>query len=227
MNDITKVAPLPHTDGHQRTIPNPVHKRALRILKGRATFEDRYFDNHQELVEVVDHVHSMGCVVAFTTGVWDMYHVGHGRYIETGKIEAKKLYPEAELVMVVGIDTDELTKARKGPTRPLTPMAERCEVLGQMREVDIIVPQYEADTLFKLVKHDVRIVSTSTKDLPALDGIKRYCEHLVNLPPQAETSTTAIIRRLAMDGKLEMMKDLRARLGQLIEEMDRGLGTGS
>jgi len=183
------------------TEPVPLRKRAMRILKGTATYEDRFFPNHAELVETIADFRSRGCVIVFVTGVWDLFHIGHGDYLQKGKTETAKLYPDAEhIVMVVGVDTDAFTKSRKGPERPIVPEDERCRVLGHLRPVDIITLQYEADQLFQIVDHDVRIISESTKDLPNLDEIQRQCAHIVSLPPQAETSTTARIRRLSFDG---------------------------
>ncbi len=204
---------------------NPQHQRALRVIKGTATFEDRFVPNHNEVVELIAALRAMGCVIAFTTGNWDLFHIGHAEYIARGKKEAAKLYPEADhVVMVVGIDTDEMTKKRKGPTRPIVPESERSKVLSHLRAVDLIVPQYEPDQLYCLVEHDVRVISTSTGDLPEHDEIRRYCQHLVNLPPQAETSTTARIRRLAIDGSLDVVKNVTEKLTAVLKEVTDELG---
>jgi cytidyltransferase-like protein len=225
MNDLARMD-LHLSEGYQQNTPNPLGKRAIRILKGTADFADRYVADHNELVQLLDIMRSMNCAIAFTTGVWDLIHIGHAEYIQAGKREALKLCSDAEhLIMVVGVDTDELVRSRKGPSRPIVSMDERCRIIGHLRAADIIVPQYEPDSLFKVVKHDVRIVSKSTKDLPGLDGIKKYCQHLVHLEPQSDTSTTARVRQLAVDGKLEMMKALRPRVVKLLEEMEHVLGS--
>ncbi|MDQ5955431.1 MAG: hypothetical protein QG621_434 [Patescibacteria group bacterium] len=199
--------------------------RAQRILTGKASFQERFIPDHQELQDVLEYLRHMGCAIAFTTGVWDLFHIGHGDYIHNGKLEAEKLLPEAEkIILVVGVDTDQLTKERKGPSRPIVPEDERFGVLGHLRPVDIITPQYEANTLYKLVGADVRIVSESTGDLPNLELMQKECKHLVVLPPQSETSTTARIRRLALDGRLEALKQVRGKLLLLAEEIERDLG---
>ncbi|KND51158.1 MAG: FAD synthetase [Parcubacteria bacterium C7867-001] len=199
---------------------NPTQLRAARILKGNAKFDDKFFPNHDELSEVIGQLRSMGCVIAFTTGVWDLFHIGHAKYIRAGKEAARQLYPDAEhVIMVVGVDTDALTKQRKGPKRPIVPEAERYEILCELGTVDILVPQYEANQLYTLIDHDVRVISESTKDLPSdHDTIRAQCEHLVNLPPQAETSTTARIRILAIDGGIETLEKVSTKLLQAIEE---------
>ncbi|MBU6388445.1 adenylyltransferase/cytidyltransferase family protein [Patescibacteria group bacterium] len=206
--------------GYRPAALNAIQQRALRITKGTATYEDRFVPNHSELVQIIEDFRSRGCVIAFVTGVWDLFHIGHGNYLQKGKDETAKLYPQAEhIILVVGVDTDAFTKSRKGPDRPIVPEDERCRVLGHLRPVDIITLQYEADQLFKVVAHDVRIISESTKDLPNLEKIQEQCAHIVNLPPQAETSTTARIRRLTFDGATGVLLKVKAALAAALEEV--------
>jgi bifunctional ADP-heptose synthase (sugar kinase/adenylyltransferase) len=226
MNDSTKLAaPFQGVSGYKPMQPNPVKQRAVRIMNGTATFDERYLPDHTDLVAIVSELRDMGCKIAFTTGVWDLFHVGHGEYILAGKMETQKKYPDANIIMVVGLDTDALTKARKGPKRPIVPEDERARVLGHLRTVDIITPQYESNQLYKLIEHDVRIISTSTQDLPADHAdIQAQCEHLINLPPQSETSTTARIRTLATDGGLEVLERVSDKLLKAIGEARDELG---
>ncbi|MDB5244871.1 MAG: D-alpha,beta-d-heptose 7-phosphate 1-kinase, d-beta-d-heptose 1-phosphate adenylyltransferase [Parcubacteria group bacterium] len=196
---------------HPLTEANPLHRRISRILKTTTNFsipfEDRFVEDHAVLVMMLQMLRSMGCVIVFLTGVWDLFHIGHGDYIERGKEEARKLFPDAEhIIMVVGVDTDVLTRERKGDDRPVVPQDERARVLRHLRSVDIITLQFELAQLYGVVTPDVQIVSTSTKDLPAgMEVIRANCTHLVNLPPQAETSSTARIRRLTFEGAAGML----------------------
>lgn len=208
--------------GYQPMQPKNLQRRAARIIKGTATFDDRFVPEHEELTGLIDTLRASGCVVVFTTGVWDLFHIGHAEYIQKGKDEAAKLYPDAEnVIMVVGVDTDELTRKRKGPSRPIVPEEERYRVLAHLRHVDIITPQYEANQLYRIIQHEVRVISTSTADLPPdHDDIRRQCEHLVNLPPQAETSTTNRIRTLALDGRIQTLAKVRAKLTAALKELD-------
>lgn len=209
---------------YQPAQTDPLMRRVQRILKGTASFEDRFFENPNEAATILNKFREMGAVVAFVTGVWDFFHIGHSTYLRRGKEEAAKLYPDAEhVILAVGIDTDQLTKDRKGPTRPIVPEMERWKLLGDVRPVDIIVPQSKTDQLFSLLPHDVRIISESTKDLPGLEKMRTRCAHIVNLPPQAETSTTERYRRLVLEGQLETFEKLRARLGPHLEQLGKVL----
>jgi len=205
---------------YQAAEPDKVLRRATRIIKGTATFEDRFLPDHQELVKLIDALRSMACTIVFVTGVWDLIHIGHAEYIARGKKEAIKLYPDTDhMIVVVGVDTDEFTKRRKGPDRPVVPEDERLRMLGHLRAVDILTLQYEEDQLFKIVPHDVRIISESTKDLPVLEKIQQQCAHIVNLPPQAETSTTARIRQLTFDGTAGLLLKIERGLNGFLKEV--------
>lgn len=214
-----------HDGGHHPTEPMPLRRQATRIMKGSIVhyvpFEDRFIPEHEQLIEVLNDLRSRGCVIVFTTGVWDLFHIGHADYIQKGRDEAVSLYPDAEhFIMVVGVDTDALTKERKGPQRPIVPEDERYRVLGHLRSADIITPQYVLNQLYEVVKPHVLIVSTSTKDLPPdLNVALGHCEHIVSLPPQAETSTSARIRRLMFDGGLDLFNRVSAKLLHVLEEV--------
>lgn len=204
---------------------NTVQQRALRIIKGTAGFDDRFVPDHKVLVELIGVFRSMGCIIVFVTGVWDLIHIGHAEYIRRGKKKAAKLYPEADhVIMVVGADSDEFTKRRKGPDRPIVPEDERLRMLGHLRSVDILTLQYEADQLYRTIPHEVRIISESTKDLPGLEKIKSQCVHIINLPPQAETSTTARIRRLSIDGAAAVLVKDEQALARALQEVRNEIG---
>lgn len=213
-----------HEGGHHPNGPIPLRQRASRILRASVQsyipFEERFISKHEDLIEILEDLRSRGCIIVFTAGVWDLFHIGHGDYIQKGRDETVKLYPEADhIIMVVGVDTDALTKERKGPQRPIVPEDERYRVLAHLRSADIITPQYELNQLYSIVKPHVQIVSTSTKDLPPdMEVARVHCEHLVSLPPQAETSTSARVRHLAIDGKLEALDRVSAKLAEALEE---------
>ncbi len=203
---------------------NELYQRALRIIKGTATYADRFFPDHVMLVAFLDILRGMGCIICFITGVWDLIHIGHATYIWRGKEETRKLYPDAEhIITVIGVDSDAFTKRRKGPERPIVPEDERLRMLAHLRSVDILTLQTEADQLFRIVPHEVRVLSESTKDLPGLAMIQEQCEHVVNLPPQAETSTTARIRRLSFDGANALLLNVEKRLAAMLSEVRDGI----
>ncbi len=83
-----------------------------------------------------------GKKVVFTNGCFDLIHVGHVRYLS----EAKGLGD----ILVIGLNADESVSSIK-PGRPVTPEAERAEVLAALSMVDYVV-LFSEDTPYELIK---------------------------------------------------------------------------
>ena len=76
-------------------------------------------------------------VIGYTTGVYDLFHVGHLNLLKNAKGMCDKL--------VVGVTVDELV-SYKGK-RALIPFDERIEIVRSVRYVDAAVQQYDMDKL--------------------------------------------------------------------------------
>ena len=76
--------------------------------------------------------------VGYTTGVYDMFHVGHLRLIKRAK--------EMCDYLIVGVSTDELVQSYKNKT-PMIPFEQRTEIVAACRYVDEVVPQTTMDKL--------------------------------------------------------------------------------
>src|SRR5262245_55575732 len=76
-------------------------------------------------------VRDRGGTVVFTNGVFDLLHPGHIRYLR----DARALGD----VLIVGLNSDRSVRTNKGPARPITPEAERAEVLLALGCVDAVV----------------------------------------------------------------------------------------
>jgi len=184
-----------------------------KVLSGYACAQDRYVPDYEELKHVIDELKEKGLRVVLTQGVYDLLHEGHARYLE----KALGLGD----VLVVGVDTDEFTRARKGPNRPIVPFEERLGMLAHLRHVSILTKRdvgTEIGDLIRTVQPHVLVTSETTKDFPPEDVAvyKTYCEEIVTLPAQATTSTTARIRFLTIDGADQLARDLTDRIPKLV-----------
>jgi D-beta-D-heptose 7-phosphate kinase/D-beta-D-heptose 1-phosphate adenosyltransferase len=74
--------------------------------------------------------------VVFTSGCFDLLHVGHVRSLEQARCEGDRL--------VVGVNTDASVRRLKGPARPIVPVRQRAEVLAALHCVDWVVTFSEA-----------------------------------------------------------------------------------
>ena len=76
-------------------------------------------------------------VIGYTTGVYDLFHVGHLNLLKNAKGMCDKL--------VVGVTVDDLV-AYKGK-QAMIPFEDRIEIVRSIKYVDAAVPQYDMDKL--------------------------------------------------------------------------------
>jgi glycerol-3-phosphate cytidylyltransferase len=77
-------------------------------------------------------------VTGYTTGVYDLFHVGHLNLLERARAACDRL--------IVGVTTDDLAAARKGRP-PFVPLAERLSIIAALRCVDEVVVQADMDKM--------------------------------------------------------------------------------
>lgn len=179
------------------------------ILSPGVNLKDRFIPDFNELRRVTDDLKRMGYRIVLTQGVYDMIHEGHAKYLERALSYGD--------VLVVGVDSDDLTRSRKGPNRPVVPEKERLQMLAHLRHVGILTVREKKHGLGKLietVRPDVLITSSSTSDFGKREiaVYKKICGKIVTLPPQAATSTTARVRSLTISGADELAKEIIERV---------------
>ena len=187
--------------------------KLLNITNREIHRDDRIIRDHEDLVEVTTFFKQEGKKIVYTSGVYDLFHVGHSLYLEKAK--------NCGDILVLAIDSDEFVKSRKGPKRPIVTLEERLEILISNRSVDIITVLHskeQADALIKSIKPDILVISETTKDKPNfVEDMKQKLGDSVGevkvLEPQAETSTSARVRTLPLDGA----NDLSELLMQTIQ----------
>lgn len=74
--------------------------------------------------------------VGYTTGVFDLFHVGHLNVLRNAKAQCDYL--------IVGVSTDEVVESYKHK-KPIIPFEERIAIVEGIRYVDKVVPQYSMD----------------------------------------------------------------------------------
>jgi D-beta-D-heptose 7-phosphate kinase/D-beta-D-heptose 1-phosphate adenosyltransferase len=157
--------------------------------------------------------------VVLTSGTYDIKHIGHDRYLEKARALGDFL--------VVGVDSDEKVRSRKGPSRPIVSEQERMESLVHLRHVDLVVLKHLNDPshhLMKTLRPDVLVISQTTKHTQeSIEDMQKYCGKVEILESQAQTSTTARIRTLLLDGVGQYAetakKEITAVIDRLVKEM--------
>jgi glycerol-3-phosphate cytidylyltransferase len=75
-------------------------------------------------------------IIGYTSGVFDLFHIGHLNMLRYSKKMCDKL--------IVGVTTDELMIEYK-EIEPFIPFRERCEIVENIKCVDLVVPQENID----------------------------------------------------------------------------------
>ncbi len=168
---------------------------------------------YKQLERMVKAYRALEKRIVLTQGTYDLIHVGHGRYLE----EAKKCGE----VLIVGVDSDEKVKKRKGPTRPVVPEEERLEMVAYLESVDHVVVKPEGMekwSLTKLVRPDVLVATKETYSPEELEELKKWCGRVKVLSPRATTSTSAKIRRVQLGMAREFSEKLKKKIIKQIKE---------
>ncbi len=105
--------------------------------------------------------------VGYTTGVFDLFHIGHLNILRRAKEMCEYL--------IVGVSTDELVKEYKNKT-PVIPFEERKAIVEAIKYVDKVVPQENRDKIaaFDEYKFDVIFVGDDWKGSTVFDEVNSY-----------------------------------------------------
>ncbi len=134
--------------------------------------------------------------IGYTTGVFDMFHIGHLNILRNAKAQCEYL--------IVGVSTDELVKIDKNKT-PVIPYSERAEIVAAIRYVDKVVPQPDKNKKAAWEKYgfDVMFVGSDWKGTPQWkkfeEQLKPLGVDIVYLPHTdgiSSTKLTAVIKGL-------------------------------
>jgi len=94
--------------------------------------------------------------IGYTTGVFDLFHIGHLNVLKRAKLECDYL--------IVGVSTDELCMSAKNKL-PIIPFQERMEIVEAIKFVDEVVPQvnYDKEEAWNNLKFDKMFVGDDWK----------------------------------------------------------------
>src|SRR3989344_4437889 len=179
----------------------------------------RIVRDYAQLKKIVEACRQLGMRLVLTSGTFDIKHIGHDRYLETARSHGD--------LLIVGVDSDDKVKKRKGPDRPIVDEAERTESLCHVRHVDVVFVKEVKDEKWQLigtVHPDILIVPAGKYGPDEIAELERnHCGKVVILEPQATTSTTARIRKVLVGPTQE----IRSKLREAFEQADLFLSSVS
>ena len=145
-----------------------------------------------EAIAFVRRLQAAGKRVVFTNGVYDLLHPGHIRYLQ----RARQLGD----VLVVGVNSDPSVRANKGARRPITPAAEREEILAALACVDAVVG-FDEDTphaIISALQPDVLVKGADWADdaIVGRDIVEARGGRVVRMALAPGYSTTALLEKI-------------------------------
>ena len=126
--------------------------------------------------------------IGYTSGVYDLFHIGHLNVLRNAKGMCDKL--------IVGVTTDELVSYKN--KRSVIPYSERVEIVRSIQYVDAVIPQESFDKfeMWEKVKFDVMFVGDDwyqSKQWQDLDEkFKSVGVKIVYFPYTKGTSSTLL-----------------------------------
>ena len=133
-------------------------------------------------------------VIGYTTGVFDLFHIGHLNLLKNAKAKCDYL--------VVGITTDELVKY-KGKL-PVINLEERMEIVKAIKDVDEVVVQDDLDKFkaWEKYHYDVLFVGDDWKGTDKWNEYERKLNLVgakVCYLPYTKTTSSTLITKVLKD----------------------------
>lgn len=127
--------------------------------------------------------------IGYTTGVFDLFHIGHLNVLKRARLECDYL--------IVGVSTDELCFKAKNKM-PVIPFQERMDIVGAIKFVDEVVPQvnYDKFEAWNNLKFDRMFVGDDWKGTDKWNALEeefsRVDVEIVYFPYTSHTSSTKL-----------------------------------
>ena len=147
-----------------------------------------------EAAAFAEQTRSLGGMVVFTNGVFDLLHPGHVRYLRDARALGDAL--------IVGVNSDRSVTANKGPERPINPERERAELLLALDSVDaaVIFDEETPHTIITRVQPDILVKGADwgPGNIVGRDVVEARGGRVVRMELAPGHSTTDLITRVRM-----------------------------
>lgn len=130
--------------------------------------------------------------IILANGCFDLFHVGHIRYLAGAK--------ELGGFLIVGVNSDEQVRILKGENRPYTPENERAETLSALRFVDCVTifPEPTVEELIRAIRPDFHAKGTdyTTETVPERKIVQEYGGQVKIVGDPKDHSSTEMIEKI-------------------------------
>ncbi len=128
--------------------------------------------------------------IVLANGCFDLFHVGHIRYLAGAKALGD--------ILIVGINSDRQVRLLKGENRPYMPENERAEIVSSIRCVDFITVFDEptVEELIRAIRPDFHAKGTdyTTETVPEREIVREYGGRVAIVGDPKDHSSTNLIK---------------------------------
>lgn len=132
-------------------------------------------------------------VLGYTSGVYDLFHIGHLNLLKNAKGLCDKL--------IVGVSTDEVVLYKN--KKPVIPFEERLEIIRCIKFVDVAIAQENLDKfqMWEKIKFDILFVGD---DWYQTDSWQKYEKDFAKVGvkviyfPYTKTTSSTLINKTLM-----------------------------
>lgn len=147
----------------------------------------------QELVKEIEFQRRNGAKIVLANGCFDLFHVGHIRYLAGAK--------ELGDVLIVGINSDFQVRKLKGENRPFMPEDERAEIVASIKAVDFVTIFNEptVEELIRAVRPDFHAKGTdyTTETVPEREIVRECGGRTAIVGDPKNHSSTELIEKVS------------------------------
>jgi rfaE bifunctional protein nucleotidyltransferase chain/domain len=131
-----------------------------------------------------------GTRIVLANGCFDLFHVGHIRYLAGAKSLGG--------ILIVGINSDEQVRKLKGENRPFMPERERAEIVSAFKFVDLVTifDEPTVTELIRAVRPDFHAKGTdyTTDSVPEREIVEEYGGKTAIVGDPKDHSSTDLIK---------------------------------
>ncbi|RLA91234.1 MAG: D-glycero-beta-D-manno-heptose 1-phosphate adenylyltransferase [Deltaproteobacteria bacterium] len=153
---------------------------------------NKIIKDRNKLKIILEKEKKKGKTIVFANGCFDLFHVGHLRYLEGAKEQGD--------ILVVAINDDNSIKKQGKKGRPIIPLKERMEILESLEAVDYIIPfsEQRVDNLLSYFMPHIHAKGTDYREetVPERETVLSYGGKIKIVGDPKQHSTTDLIKRI-------------------------------
>jgi len=150
--------------------------------------------SREELIKIVAEARAAGLRIVLANGCFDVLHVGHVRYLAGARSEGN--------LLIVGVNSDEQVRARKGEGRPILAASQRAEIVAALESVNYVTifDEPTVEELLLALRPDVHAKGTdyTVDTVPEREVVKSYGGRVAIVGDPKDHSTSEILSQMGV-----------------------------